>query len=198
MRIVLVHGMNASPQSGFWPWLGDALRARGHEVIVPELPNPAEPNCQEWVEAIDKSIHEPSGDTVFIAHSIGCAALLHYFEQADMSGTPKSTVLIAPPYHIGSEKFESFFNPPVDWDTVEWKSQGYVVIHSKDDDKIPFDHALKYEQLLNAQLMAVEEGKHFTEVTELPLILDLIDDRNVEPGDGLDDDFSDIDVVLGL
>lgn len=135
---------------------------------------------------------------MFIAHSLGCVALLHYFEQTDMRGTPKSSILIAPPYHIGSERFESFFKPPVDWDTVEWKSQGYVVIHAKDDDKIPFDHALKYEQLLNAQLLAQEEGKHFIETKELPLLLELIDDRNVEPGDGLHDDFSDIDVVLGL
>ena len=167
-------------------------------MIVPDLPNPSEPNCQEWVEAIDNSIHDPQGDTMFIAHSLGCVALLHYFEQTDMRGTPKSSILIAPPYHIGSERFESFFKPPVDWDTVEWKSQGYVVIHAKDDDKIPFDHALKYEQLLNAQLLAQEEGKHFIETKELPLLLELIDDRNVEPGDGLHDDFSDIDVVLGL
>lgn len=196
MRIVFVHGMNASLSSGFLPWLGDALRTRGHEVITPELPNVSEPNCQEWVDAINTSIREPGSDTVFIGHSIGCVALLHYFEQADMTGTPKSTILIAPPYFIGSEKFASFFVPPVDWDTVEWKSQGFVVIHAKDDAKIPFNHAQKYEQLLRAQLMETETGGHFTDVKELPLILDLIDDRDVEPGSGLPNDFEEIDIVV--
>lgn len=196
MRIVLIHGMNASPQTGFWPWLGDALRDRGHEVIAPDLPNASEPNCQEWVDTINKAIYEPRGDSVFIAHSIGCVALLHYFEQAAMSGTPKSTILLAPPFHIGAEKFASFFQPAVDWDTVEWKSQGYVVIHAKDDTKIPFNHAQKYEQLLGAQLIALEEGGHLTDITSLPLILDLIDSRSVEPGDGLPDDFAEIEVVV--
>jgi len=196
MRIVLVHGLGADFESGFWPWLIGALRDRGHEVLLPEIPNDDELNCADWVEAINTSIHEPGGDTMFIAHSIGCVALLHYFEQAEMTGTPKSTVLIAPPYFIGSEKFESFFIPPVDWDTVEWKSQGFVIIHAQDDVKIPLNHAQKHEQLLHGQLMELETGGHFNEVKELPLILDLIDDRNVEPGSSLPSDFDEIDIVV--
>ncbi len=196
MRIVLVHGYKASPEHNFWPWLRDELTKRGHEVIAPKLPNPEEPNCQEWVKAIDDSIKYPEGDTIFIAHSLGCVALLHYLEEADMSGTPKSVILVSPIYHVGAEKFESFFNPPVDFDTVMWKGQGFAVVHAKDDNVVPFDHALKYEKELQAQLFALEEGKHFVEAKELPLLLDLIDDRDSEPGESLPDDFKEIEIVL--
>lgn len=198
MRIVLVHGLNSSPSQNFWPWLADELRKRGHEVFAPQLPNAAEPNCQEWVDEIDRSIARPGGDTVFIGHSLGCVALLHYLEQADMEGTPKSVILVSPVFHIGAEKFESFFVPPVDFDTAMWKGQEFVVVHSKDDDKVPFDHAEKYVKELNGELKALETGKHFIEATELPLLLELIDDRSSEPGDGLKDDFEDIEVVLGM
>ncbi len=196
MRIVLVHGYKSSPQAAFWPWLKDELTRRGHEVMAPELPNPEEPVCQEWVDAINASIRDVHGDTVFIAHSLGCVALLHYFEQANMSGSPKSTILISPPFHIGAEKFATFFNPPVDFDTVAWKSQEFVVIHAKDDTVIPFEHSAKYERWLQAELKPIETGGHLMDAVELPIILDLIDDRNTEPGESLPDDFAEVEVVL--
>ena len=196
MRIVLVHGYKASPQQNFWPWLGSALRERGHDVIAVDLPNPEAPNCQEWVQAISQAGLRPGGDTIFIAHSLGCVALLHYLENAEMSGTPKTVILVAPPYYIGSEKFASFFSPPIDFDTVMWKGQEFAVIAAKDDDVIPFDHAQKYERELNGHLYALEGGKHFLEAKDLPLILELIDSRDVEPGESLSNDFGDIDVVV--
>lgn len=196
MRIVLVHGYNASPEHNFWPWLQKELTDRGHEVIAPQMPNPSEPNCQEWVDAIDASIKYPAGDTVFIAHSLGCVALLHYLEQADMSGTPKSVILVSPIYYVGAERFNSFFVPPIDFDTVMWKGQEFAIVHAKDDDVVPFDHALKYEKKLQGQLKALTEGRHFVDAKELPLILDLIDDRSVAPGATLEDDFEEIEIVL--
>lgn len=196
MRIVLIHGFKASPQHSFWPWLSLALRERGHEVMAVALPSPEAPNCQEWVEAISKSIMRPGGDTIFIAHSLGCVALLHYLENAEMSGTPKSVILVAPPFRIGSETFQSFFEPPVDFDTVMWKGQEFAIIAAKDDDVIPFDHAQKYERELNGHLYAHESGKHFVEAKELPLILELIDNRSAEPGATLANDFDDIDAVI--
>lgn len=196
MRIVLTHGYKASPQTNFWPWLRTQLTQRGHEVITVDLPSPEAPQCAEWVEAIDRAVARPGGDTMFIAHSLGGVALLHYLENAQMSGTPKSVMLISAPFHIGSETFASFFEPMVDFDTVMWKGQEFIIIHAKDDAVVPFDHARRYERELNGHLHAVESGGHFLDAPELPLILDLIDDRNMEPGASLPDDFSDISTAI--
>lgn len=196
MRIVLVHGYKASPRHNFWPWLYDELKNRGHDVTAVDLPNPEEPQCAEWTGAIADTIHRPGGDTIFIGHSLGCVALLHYLENAEMSGTPKSVILVSPPYHIGSEKFETFFSPKVDFDTVMWKGQEFVVVAAKDDDVIPNDHAEKYAGELNGELHMLDEGKHFVDSIDLPKILELIDDRDVEPGASLPDDFDEIDIVL--
>ncbi|MBI2476879.1 alpha/beta hydrolase [Candidatus Uhrbacteria bacterium] len=192
MRIVLVHGYKSSPQQNFWPWLRDELAKRGHDTIPVTLPNPETPNCQEWVEAINQAISRPGGDTIFIGHSLGNIALLHYLENAQMSGTPKSVIMISAPYFIGHARFESFFTPPVDFDTVMWKGQEFAIIHAKDDTIVPFDHALKYERELNGHLFAPETGGHFLEVKELPLVLELIQERSGEPGSTLHDDFHDI------
>jgi len=196
MRIVLIHGYKASPEMGFWPWLREELVKRGHEVIAPELPNPAEPDCEEWVVAIDKAIMRPQGDTIFIAHSLGCVALLHYLEQAEMAGTPMSSILVSPIWYVGAKRFESFFVPPVDFDTAMWKSQGFTIVHAKDDDVVPFDHALRYEKELQGQLEALDEGRHFVDAEKLPILLDLIDGRSGEPGEDLPDDFAEIEIVV--
>ena len=38
MRVILIHGFNANPTMNFHPWLAGALRDKGFEVCVPELP----------------------------------------------------------------------------------------------------------------------------------------------------------------
>ncbi len=195
MRIVLVHGYNSSTEGNFWPWLRESLDTRGHEVISVSLPNPSEPNCEEWVKAISESIAQPGGDTIFISHSLGGVALLHYLEGAEMSGTPKSVILVSTPFNIGSERFESFFVPPIDFDTVMWRGQEFVLIHAGDDDVIPVDHSKRYEKELNGMLHILESGKHFIETKELPLLLELIDERDVEPGAQLNDDFAEIEDI---
>lgn len=193
MRIVCIHGYKSSPSQHFWPKLHDSLREAGHDVIAPELPNPEAPVCQEWVDAIKHSIRRPGGDTIYIAHSLGGVALLHYLEQAsDMAGTPKSSILISAPFMIEHERFASFFHPPVDFETVQWKSQEFSILHAKDDTVVPIEHAHKYAAVLHGEVRLVETGGHFTNTEEIPPILDFIQSRNVQPGDSLDDVFSDL------
>lgn len=196
MRVVLIHGYKSSFADAFWPWVRDELTRRGHDVITPELPNAADPVCQDWVDAINRSIRDVHGDTIFVAHNLGCVALLHYFEQANMSGTPKVSILINPVFHIGAERFASFFDPAVDMDTVEWKSQEYILLRAKDDTTIPRSHVERYERELNGRVVEVESGGSFSETTQMPQLLEWIDDRDVKPGDSLRDDFQEIDVVL--
>jgi hypothetical protein len=37
MRVILVHGFNASPEMNFHPSLAQALREKGFEVVTPRL-----------------------------------------------------------------------------------------------------------------------------------------------------------------
>jgi predicted alpha/beta hydrolase family esterase len=193
MRIVCIHGYKSSPSQHFWPKLHDALREAGHEVIAPELPSADAPLCADWVEAILCSIHRPGGDTIYIAHSLGGVALLHYFEQAsDMAGTPKSSILIGVPFYVAHERFASFFHPAVDFDTVQWKSQEFSILHAKDDPVVPVEHAQRYAKALHGEMRIVETGGHFTSADDLPPILDFIQYRNAQPGDSLEDAFTSI------
>ncbi|MES2314475.1 MAG: class I tRNA ligase family protein [Patescibacteria group bacterium] len=69
-RFVLIHGYKESPQEGYLPWLKKELEKRGHEVQVPELPNPANPKESEQVDYVinNCTIDE---NTVIVAHSLG-------------------------------------------------------------------------------------------------------------------------------
>jgi len=71
------------------------------------------------------------------------------------------------------------------------------VVHSKDDDKIPADHAKKYADVLQATLVDRDgEGHYMGE--KYPILLEIIQklvdlEIVVDPGEGLPDEYQNIE-----
>lgn len=196
MRIVCIPGYKATPASGFFPWLHDELRRRGHDVLVANLPNPEAPERDEWNKALLDQVGAVDDETIILGHSLGGAAALRFLEAAEAFSTPHALVLISTPWMIGSEQFRGFFMSELDYEVLMWKASKIAVIHAKDDPTIPFDHAEKYAKVLHARLISSETGGHF-QGTEYPVILDtvlaLIDEPVIyAPGQTLNDEYADI------
>ncbi|PIX62498.1 hypothetical protein CO057_01695 [Candidatus Uhrbacteria bacterium CG_4_9_14_0_2_um_filter_41_50] len=197
MKIILIHGFEASPESNFFPWLKDELRKKGHDVIVPALPNPAEPDAEEWTKFLVEEVGAIDDETIILGHSIGAAAALRFLEAAEAYSTPKACILVAPPWMIKSEQFRGFFLSELDFDVLMWKASKFVVVHSKDDDKIPADHAKKYADVLQATLVDRDgEGHYMGE--KYPILLEIIQklvdlEIVVDPGEGLPDEYQNIE-----
>jgi len=114
-------------------------------------------------------------ETVIVGHSLGAVTVLRFLEAAEVRSTPKGVVLISPPWMIKSETFQGFFLSELDFDVLMWKASRFVIIHSHDDKKIPFDHAKKYADVLHARLIERNEGEEHFLGERYPFILDTIE-----------------------
>lgn len=196
MRVILVHGYKASPATNFWPWLVDELKAKGFEVVMPELPNPTEPDRDAWTQAILDAAGTLSKDDIVVGHSLGGATALRFLEAAEARTTPHACILISTPWMIKDDRFRGFFLTELDHDVLMWRASKFAVIHAKDDAVIPFAHAEKYAEVFHARLVAPEAGGHFDE-KQYPVILDTIVELAHEPieyapGMSLNDEYADL------
>ncbi len=196
MRIILIPGYKATSASNFFPWLYEELRKLGHEVLTVNLPNVEAPDRDEWTKALLEQVGALDDQTVIVGHSLGGAATLRFLEAAEAFTTPHAVVLISTPWMINSEQFRGFFMSELDFEVLMWKASKFVVIHSRDDKTIPFDHAEKYAKVLHAKLVEVADAGHFTG-TEYPVLLETIKAVCNEPvvfapGETLPDEFADL------
>lgn len=196
MRIILVHGYKASPQTNFWPWLKRELTDRRFEVLMPELPTPETPDRDVWTKALLEAVGPLSDQDIVVGHSLGGAAALRLLEAAEARTTPHACVLVSTPWLIKDEKFSGFFLTDLDHDVLMWRASKFVVVHAKDDKVIPLAHADRYAQVFHAELVAPEAGGHF-DGPEQPIILETIlklaaEPIVFEPGMSLVDEFADI------
>jgi len=196
MRIILVHGYKGGPSLNFFPWLADALRDRGFDVLVPELPDPANPDRDVWTKSLIEAAGVLKDEDIIVGHSLGGAAALRFLEAAEARTTPHACVLISTPWMIKDDRFRGFFLTELDHDVLMWRASKFVVIHAKNDPVIPFTHAERYAEVFHAKLIAPEEGGHF-DGAEYSMILDAILDVAKEPiefapGMSLTDEFADL------
>lgn len=196
MRIIGIHGYRSSPHRDFWPWLEDELKKRGHEVLIPELPDPENPDPEAWTKALVEAARVLTDEDIIVGHSLGGAAALRFLEAAEARTTPKACVLISTPWFIKDERFRGFFLSDLDHDVLMWRASRFHILHAKDDDVIPVTHGQKYAQVFHGLLETPETGDHFTREQEpliLETILSAIDEPIVfAPGKSLPDAYADL------
>lgn len=197
MRIIGVHGYHSSPRQHFWPLLEDELKKRGHEVLIPELPDPENPDPEAWTKALVEAARVLTDEDIIVGHSLGGAAALRFLEAAEARTTPKACVLISTPWFIKDERFRGFFLSDLDHDVLMWRASRFYVLHAKDDHVIPVDHAQKYATVFHGTLITPETGGHFNDNFPHPEILETVERAITEPivyapGKSLPDAFADI------
>lgn len=198
MRVILVHGFNASPQMNFHPWLADQLRDRGFEVVVPELPlsTKEELNLPEIIETMKSQIGYLKNDDILLGHSLGAFIILQYLEAVEMTETPRAVIMVAAPWNVSKPELRRLFLVDLDADVLMWKAREYIVVHSKDDQLVPFEHGQHLARAFKAKFVTTESDGHFMN-EQYPVLLETIEEvakRPFEyaPGKSLDDDYAGI------
>ena len=198
MRVTLIHGFNATPQSNFHPWLKTELEKRGYEVRVPELPLKIgeEIEAQELLELMQEKLGLLTNEDIVLGHSLGGVLALRYLEFAELKTTPRAFIMVGAPWRVSRPELQSLFMTNLDYDVVPWKAAEFVVVHSKDDEMVPFDHAEKWAKILKARLIDTAGNDHYMG-TEYPLLLEEIEriknnPIDYTPGGSLNDDFKGI------
>lgn len=79
-RFLVLHGwQNHRPPEHWQHWLVERLRARGEQVLYPQLPAPDEPRLQDWLGVLRSELRMlGDGERVVIAHSLGCLLWLRH------------------------------------------------------------------------------------------------------------------------
>jgi len=197
MRIILVHGYNASPEENFHPWLAAQLREKGFEVVTPRLSlkKGEELDLPAVIEEMKDQVGLLTNNDIVLGHSLGGLIILQYLEAVEMAGAPHSVILVASPWKVNSWQMRHLFIDELDADVLMWKSRDYILVHSKEDTLVPFDHAEKLAKVLKGKLVATEGNGHFMDA-EYPQLLEVVlksasTPFEYAPGAELDDDYAD-------
>jgi len=142
-------------------------------LLAPKLPLENEPDALVCIEALVKEVGRLDEDTIVLGHSLGGVLALRYLEAAEAISTPRAVILVGAPWQTKSEKTKGLFLTEFDYDVVMWKAKEFVVIHDKEDKLVPFDHAEKYQRMLNAELVATTGQDHFMEA-QYPILLETV------------------------
>ncbi len=198
MRIILVHGFNASPEMNFHPWLAEQLRGLGYEVVTPTLPlsTKDEIDLPLIIEQMKEQVGYLKNEDILLGHSLGAFIILQYLEAVEMTETPRAVVLVGAPWKVSRAELRRLFIMDLDADVLMWKAREYVIVHSKDDTLVPFAHGEKLAERLKAKLVAGENDGHYMD-EKYPILLETVQrlaETSFEyaPGMSLDDDYKNL------
>ncbi|MEK6821337.1 MAG: alpha/beta hydrolase, partial [archaeon] len=133
-RVILIHRWQGSPGADWYPWLKRELESRGHEVVIPSMPDPDTPNMHAWMGAIARVAGVVDENTFFVAHSIGCQAVLRYLAHVPNHGVAGGVVLVAPWTRLKEESFDSeadrvvarpWLELPLPWDAAKAQAKKF-------------------------------------------------------------------------
>jgi len=182
----------------FHPWLASRLRDERFEVITPELPlSTKDPLIlPEIIEKMKDEVGFLKSDDILVGHSLGAFIILQYLEAVEMTETPRAVVLVAAPWKVSNAELRRLFIADLDADVLMWKAREYVVVHSRDDELVPFEHGERLAERLKARLVATEGQGHFMG-EEYPVLLEIITEIantpfEFDPGMSLSDDYKDL------
>lgn len=182
-RFVIVHRWSGGPTDDWRPWLVERLVEAGHEVILPSMPDSDVPVIEKWVEHLQSIVGVPNEGTYFIGHSIGCQAILRYFETVDKK--VGGAYFVAPWFNLANLEDEEtraiakpWIETAIDFEKVKNVCPNIVVLLSSNEPYGFIEENKKIlEEKLDAKVRVLEKHGHFTEddgYTELPELLEEI------------------------
>ena len=181
-RVILLHGLNTDPSDKWYPWLAQEMEQRGIEFAAPALPAPTDPNIAAWTAELDK-LH-PDENTILIGHSRGGVAVLRWLEAQPASLKVKKIILIATnsgfehKRAIKTESNHGFYTEQgYDFKKIKQHCNDFVILHSKDDQWVPYDAGVENTKGLDARLVSFDNKGHFGKgVDNIPeLIAEIVD-----------------------
>jgi uncharacterized protein len=162
-RVFIIHGYSASPEDHWFPWLKNTLERDGIVATVLKMPNSKAPEASAWIECIQSNVSTPDANTYFVAHSLGCIALLRYLDS--LSGGTKigGMVLVSGFSETLPQlpELDGFVMTNLKQDHLITISSQRTVIASFDDPSVPYEKTERLSVFLKANLRSVQSGGHF-------------------------------------
>ena len=167
--------------------LGEDL-GEGFEVVMPPMPNKQNAKFKEWSIWFERHFEYLEDEAILIGNSLGAMFLAKYLSTHDIPFRPKAVVLMAGAYQLpgfNEKDCGDFLIKPEDVRSLEGKTDKVLIMHSRDDFVVPFEHGEALSKALPAaEFVAFEDKNHFL-VEELPELVEItLDGRHA--GIGID------------
>lgn len=165
-HVIIIHGIGASPQIMWFPWLRRKLEKRGIHVDALKMPRPFHPDLADWRKAAQAALKDAGPTTMIVGHSLGGAFTVRMLEEGTLRHVG-CVVLVSAPI-ARTLKFDPvipFFSKPLDWHVVRDRARRFLLLHAKNDPIVPYDHALRYGEFLGVHPLLIEKGGHLDGLT---------------------------------
>jgi len=177
---IILHGTEDSPNLFWFPYIANALKEKGFEVWLPQLPNTEKPNLKDWLTFVLEN-GKLTEETVIIGHSAGAQLILSILENID---TKVKQVILVSGYAkpLPKEESEPKNKGKFNWERIKGKANEFIFINSDNDPwecddtqgKIMFDNLggtliIKHEGHMGSQI-------HNQQYKKFPLLLKLLAD----------------------
>src|SRR5690606_41378164 len=94
-QVIVVHGYTASPEENWYPWIQEKAQQENVSLKVLRLDPSTTPTLDTWDQQMHEQIDAIDEDSIFIAHSLGTVAALHYLSRELKQQKIQQLVLIA-------------------------------------------------------------------------------------------------------
>lgn len=178
MKIILIHGRDTDPSKKWYPWFGEEINKMGYEFIAPTLPKSTDPVINEWLAEIDKT--KPDENSILIGHSRGGVAIMRWLERQPAEKRVKKVILISTnsgrlkDKAIQRESNYGFYTEDgYDFEKIKSHCDNFVVLHSRDDQWVPFSAGEANSAGLSAKFLKFDNRGHFGKgVPKIPELLE--------------------------
>lgn len=162
-NVFIIHGTWGSPEWNWFPWMKKKLEEKWYTVIIPRLPTPDNQSLESWMwefEAYKKYVNH---DTIFIAHSVWPAFVLHILEQIDVSidacyfAAWFLELIQLPEFDLLNETITS---RQFDWKKIHKNCKNFYMCHGSDDPYVPYHNVEILAENLKIQVDIIEWGWH--------------------------------------
>ena len=180
LNIILIHGKDTNPSQKWYPWLKEVVEKEGISFAAPTLPKPEDPVLSEWLDEINKL--EPNENSILIGHSRGGVAILRWLERQPEGKKIKKVILVAA-NNPGVENKQNknthgfYEEGPYKYDMIKKHCDKFIVLHSTDDEWVPFTSGEENVRGLSAKFYKFDDKGHFANKLpkkEIPEVLNEI------------------------
>lgn len=178
-RVLVIHGYGATPDAHWFPWLAEALRSRGVDVDVVELPAPDAPDARSWTEAVRVALGEPDPSTWIVAHSLGGITALRALAEQSAPWRLGGLVLVSGfTGRLASlPLLDAYLADDVDAEALVDRIGARFVLRSDADAYVPIEASDALARRLDARVHIEPGAGHFLAddgITRLPALTTLL------------------------
>lgn len=167
-RIVIAHGYGMGSGEHWYSAVGEEFAGEGHEVRIPNFPEPFAPEAGVWLKELEAQTEGASaGETVLVGHSLGGVSVLRLLQRHDTGaeGAFAGVVFVASMSgEVGYEALAPFFSPEFDWRRIRRAAREFRVLHAVDDPvtgEATGEHVVRFVRELGAEARVTASGGHF-------------------------------------